>query len=203
MLPHIENSAAAVTLDLAITSSLNYQDFRDLFNLAGKHCPELNTRSQYSLGTAVTAKVFGYIHFSQTLMSLLHELSKESSMSPATFFRTRQSSLVLKTLKEQESLWKLIRNYQHEVENSQRESKTIGKDLAKGQKNLKNMQKILENIKKISDSSLDVLELGRSEVSSNEAAKIVNYSELLNRYLSELAGLSMDFISPKSGKIIL
>lgn len=202
MLQCMENSAATVTLDLAITASTTYHDFRDLVSLAGKHCPELTTRLQTPLGGAAYSKPLGYIAFAQTLIALLQELNKEAAMPPAVFFRTRHASFSLKTLKEQETLWKQLKALEQEVAKSRRESETFAKDLSRCQKNIKSMQKILENVTKATETSVETLDIGRSDASTSELAKSVNYTELLNRYLSDLATLSLDFVTTKTGQSI-
>jgi len=200
MLQCLENSSAIVTLDLALTSSSSYQDFQDLLNGACKHCPELMSRPTPPLPNASLSKPLGFVSFIHTIMAILHECSKETSLSPTVFLRSRQVSFSLKILKDQQRLWKQLKILEEEVMKNQSDENREPRDVGKNQKKVKVMHKLLESVTKLMDQ--DVIDFGRSEVASSEMAKNLscNYFELFNRYLSDLASLSIDFLPSKSGK---
>lgn len=193
----MQNSAATVALDLAITATTSYMDFRDILNLAGKHCPELTNRLQPPLNNSECTKPLGNIAISQILMTLLHEINRETPMSVGKFLRNRQASFSLRILKDQENLWKNLKILTEEFSTSRRDSETLGKDLGSGKKKV--MKKILEELSKVTFHSTEILELGRNETNDS---RHISYSELVNRYLSDLAAFSMEGVSPKPGECI-
>lgn len=113
MLQCIENVHAIVTIDLALTTAMTFQDFKDLLNIASKHCPELSTRVQSPISPQTTfSKPLGYIAFSQNVIALLQEINRSQvdetdfEVSLHQFLRAHQYPFSLKSLKDNINFWK-------------------------------------------------------------------------------------------------
>lgn len=211
MLQCIENAPAIVTIDLALTAAVTFQDFNDLLNIASKHCPELNTRVQPPIGSQTTfSKPLGYIVFSQNVIALLQEINRSQinetdlEISLQQFLRAHQYPFSLKSLKDNINFWKQLKAAMTDFEKDATDSKNLlhNKESApKCQKIIKDTQKIFESIIKLTETCSDFMDLGKLETSNVEISKAVNYCDLLSRYLNDIATLILDNVPSKSGKI--
>lgn len=68
----------------------------------------------------------------------------------------------------------------------------------RSQRNIKETQKILESLIKNLDHSSECMELGVQI----DPSKLVNYTQLLNRYLTDLTNLILDNVAGKQGMSI-
>lgn len=210
MLQCIENAQAIVTIDLALTSDMTFQDFKGLLNIASKHCPELSTRVQSPISPQTSfSKPLGYIIFSQNIIALLQEVNKSQDsdddieISLNQFLRSHQYPFSLKSLKDSISFWNQLKSAVLDFEkcNSENAALIVNKDVSVGkyQKNIKEMQKIFDNVKKLVETCCEFMDLGKTDNSSAEISKTVNYSDLLSRYLTDLASFILENIPPKTG----
>lgn len=121
-----------VTIDLALTTAMTFQDFKDLLNIASKHCPELSTRIQSPISAQTTStKPLGYIVFTQNMIALLQEVNRnavretDTEVSLQQFFLSHQYPFSLKSLKDSINFWKNLELSISDFEKNFEESKTL------------------------------------------------------------------------------
>lgn len=128
----VENTAATVTIDLALTTAKTFQDFKDLLNIASKYCPELNTRIQSPISAQTTStKPLGYIVFTQNMIALLQEINRSQvnesdlEISLQQYLRSHHYPFSLKSLKDNINFWKHLNLAFLDFEKNLQESKTL------------------------------------------------------------------------------
>lgn len=121
-----------VTIDLALTASTTYQDFKDLFTIASKHCPELNTRVQSPISAQSSSiKPLGYIAFSQNMYQLLQEINRnqinksDGEISVQKYLRSHRYPFSLKSLKDNINFWKNLNLIYSDFKSNYDESKGL------------------------------------------------------------------------------